>query len=100
MPAFDVISRALSPTGLLAVLELQDGHSGKFQDGQQTSRRKRSRDDIECWHCWQTGHTERNCPLKKRTEEFKARRNQKQFGSKGRAMAADVEEDVLRSNLD
>jgi len=80
--------------------KFQDGHSGKFQDGQQTSGRKRSRDDIECWHCWQTGHTERNCPLKKRREEFKARRIQKQFGSKGRAMAADVEEEVLRSNLD
>jgi len=80
--------------------KFQDGHSGKFQDGQQTSGRKHSRDDIECWHCWQTGHTEKNCLLKKSTEEFKARRNQKQFGSKGRAMAADVEEDVLRSNLD
>ena len=81
--------------------------SGKTQydqkDSQQTSGKKRSRDDFECWHCWQTGHTERNCPLKKRTEEFKARRNQKQFGSKGKAMAADgdsIEEKVLRPNLD
>ena len=80
-------------------------NSGKFQNGQkdsqQNSGRKHTRDDMECWHCWQTEHTERNCPLKKRTEEFKARRNQKQFGMKGKAMAANGnEEEVLRSNLD
>jgi hypothetical protein len=79
--------------------------SGKFRnekkDNQQTSGRKRSRDDIECWHCWQTGHTERNCPIKKKTEDFKATRNQKQFSNKGRALAADGDEkEVLRSNLD
>ena len=66
--------------------------------------KKRSRNNTECWHCWETGHMEKDCPLKKTTDEFKATRNQKRFGKKGRAMVANGDNTeqslVLRSDLD
>jgi hypothetical protein len=74
------------------------------KDTGQTAGKKRSRDNTECWYCLETGHMEKDCPLKKRSNESKAARNQKRFGKKGSAMAADGDNTeqslVLRSDLD
>jgi hypothetical protein len=75
------------------------------KDTGQTAGKKRSRDNTKCWYCWETGHMEKDCPLKKRTNEFKAARNQKRFGKKkGSAMVANGDSTeqslVLRSDLD
>jgi len=74
------------------------------KDTGQTAGKKRSRDNIECWHCCETGHTEKDCTLKKRSDELEAAQNQKRFGKKGSVMVANGDNTeqslVLRSNLD
>jgi len=59
-----------------------------MKDTRQSAGKKRSPDNFECWHCCETGHMEKDCTLKKRSDELKAARNQKRFGKKGSAMVA------------
>jgi len=74
------------------------------KDTGQSAGKKRSWDNFECWHCCETGHLEKDCTLKKRSDELKAVRNQKHFDKKGSAMVANGDNTeqslILRSDLD
>jgi len=74
------------------------------KDTGQSAGKKHSQDNFECWHCCETGHMEKDCTLKKRSDELKAAWNQKRFGKKESAMVANGDNTkqslVLRSDLD
>jgi len=70
----------------------------------QSAGKKHFWNNIECWHCCETGHMKKDCTLKKRSDELKATWNQKRFGKKGSTMVVNGDNTeqslILQSDID